>query len=278
MKVKVHTKFILFLWLMLAGGVACSNENNENSSLLMETDLGNVTIKLYDDTPEHRDNIIKLAKKGYYDGVLFHRVINDFMVQTGDPNSKEAKAGARLGNGGPNYTIPAEIIYPKYIHKRGAVCAARMGDDVNPEKRSSGSQFYIVTGRLFNEDAMNLLQMGRKNKACEVVFSELMRKHRDEFLKMNQENDSIGMIVLRDTLVAQTERMVNPKDYQFTPEELKAYTTVGGAPHLDGEYTVFGEVTEGMDVIEQIEQTETGEFDRPLKDIRIKKITVLKNK
>lgn len=185
--------------------------------IVMETSLGNIELLLYDDTPIHRDNMIGLIKQGFYDGQLFHRVINNFMIQGGDPHSKGAEKGQRLGTGGPGYTIEAEI-RSNHFHKKGALAAARKGDAANPEKRSSGSQFYIVQGQVLNEAQLTSLQ----------------------------------------------SRSVHDP---FTPEEIEAYTTIGGTPHLDDGYTVFGEVISGLDVVDAIAAMPTDNSDRPLDDI-----------
>ena len=193
--------------------------------------MGNIVVRLYDDTPRHRDNFVKLAQDGTYDGTLFHRVIKDFMIQAGDPTSKDAPQGKALGTGDVGYTIPAEFVYPKYFHKRGALSAARQSDQVNPKKESSGCQFYIVTGKVMR---------------------------------------------LQDELIAQAEAEVDQlPPFTFTPEQREAYTTVGGAPHLDGEYTVFGEVEEGMDVVDKIQRVKTDRRDRPTDDVRIIKVELL---
>lgn len=250
--------------------------SNKNTTLLIETDLGNMKAILYDDTPQHRDNIIKLVKKGYYDGQLFHRVIKDFMVQTGDPKSKSAEKGERLGDGGPGYTIPAEIVYPKHFHKKGALCAARMGDDVNPEKSSSGSQFYIVTGSMQNDYTLDVLVMTRMKLKKEEVFGKLVRANKDAFVKLSAALDTTAIKVLQDSLIGLTEKELKKYPFDITPEQKQAYCSVGGSPHLDGNYTVFGEIIEGLDVVDKIQQVETSEFDRPVKDIRIIKISILK--
>ncbi len=200
------------------------NEKEPNLNLdkmkkvIISTRLGDIKIALYNETPLHRDNFIKLAKQGFYDSLLFHRVIRDFMIQGGDPVSKNAKAGQPLGMGGPGYTIPAEIL-PQFIHKKGAIAAARQGDQVNPKKESSGSQFYIVQGSVVDENQLlNFTQMtGRK----------------------------------------------------YNAEELTIYKTIGGTPHLDGGYTVFGEVYEGLDVIDKIAAVSTDGQNRPFEDIRM---------
>lgn len=184
----------------------------------IQTDYGSITLVLYDDTPLHRENFIKLSQDGFYDGQVFHRLIKNFMIQGGDPNSKNAARGELLGQGGPGYTIPAEI-NPKYFHKKGALAAARKGDNVNPAKESSGSQFYIIQGTVLTKAQLDLM----------------------------------------------VERNMHKR---FTEEETEIYTTLGGSPHLDGAYTVFGEVIEGMDVLEKLMNMPVDAYDRPLTDIR----------
>lgn len=250
--------------------------SNNNTKLLIETDLGNMKAILYDDTPQHRDNMIKLVKKGYYDGQLFHRVIKDFMIQTGDPQSKNAKKGERLGDGGPGYTIPAEIVFPKHFHKKGALCAARKGDDINPEKSSSGSQFYIVSGTMQNDYTLDVLVMTRMKQKHEEIFGKYVRANKEKFVKLSITNDTVAIKALQDSLIDLTEKELEKYPFEITPEQKQAYSSVGGSPHLDGNYTVFGEIFEGLDVLDKIQQAETSEFDRPLKDIRIIKISILK--
>ena len=194
-----------------------------NSMILMQTTLGDIKIKLYEDTPCHSENFIKLVKSGFYDGLLFHRVIEGFMIQGGDPDSKDAPVGKHLGAGGPGYTLPAEIL-PKYFHKKGALAAARLGDQGNPMRRSSGSQFYIVQGKVVPE-------------------SELKAYSRYGFV--------------------------------FSDEQIKTYSTIGGTPTLDAQYTVFGEVVEGLDVIDKIAKVEKDKSDRPVEDVKIIKATII---
>lgn len=236
------------------------------------TTAGNIKIRLYDDTPQHRDNFIKLAKEGYYDGVLFHRVINDFMVQTGDPESKNAEKGVMLGSGGPGYTLPAEIVYPKHYHKFGALAAARTGDEMNPERRSSGSQFYIVTGKKYIPQQLSRMEEMSVQKQLQAYFMDLQRQHMDTIKQLRLAKDSVGLENLRQELIKETEANVKP--VTMTEEQVRDYTTIGGTPHLDGQYTVFGEVLEGMDVVEKIQKAETDGRDRPVEDIRILSIKV----
>lgn len=202
-----------------------NNNTQEMTKVLLKTTLGDITIALYDDTPAHRDNFHKLVNDKFYDGVLFHRIIKGFMIQGGDPDSKTAKPGQRLGSGDVGYTIPAEFV-PAHFHKRGAVCAARMGDNVNPQKASSGCQFYIVDGTVYDNDKLNMIAQ-RTGKT-------------------------------------------------FSPEQVRAYTTIGGAPFLDGDYTVFGEVINGMEVVDKIASQQKDGADRPLEDIKIISATMLR--
>lgn len=233
----------------------------------LKTTLGDIYVDLYNDTPLHHDNFLKLVGEGFYDGVLFHRVIDNFMVQTGDPSSKEAGAGQRLGGGDPGYTIEAEIDYPHHYHKYGALAAARTGDNVNPEKRSSGSQFYIVTGNKYSERQLEAMDEKRISQEMQSYFQNLALQYRDSIQNMQRSGDEQGLEALRQKLVKETEENVKPSPL---PENIKAdYVEKGGTPHLDGGYTVFGEVIKGMDVVEKIQKAETDGSDRPKEDIRI---------
>jgi peptidyl-prolyl cis-trans isomerase B (cyclophilin B) len=207
------------------GSVNTKNMLNAQT-ILLETSKGNIKISLSDKTPLHRDNFIKLVNEGYYDGLLFHRIIAGFMIQTGDPDSKNSKPGQPLGMGGPSYTIPAEFS-PELFHKKGAVAAARKGDAVNPEKRSSGSQFYIVQGNKLTSQQLS----GMEDNSQHIPFSPVQRE---------------------------------------------IYTTVGGTPHLDGAYTVFGEVIEGLDIVDSIANAPTSQGNRPVTDIKIIRASVIK--
>lgn len=210
--------FIFNVFLLVFITVWSQDSNYKNGrAILIGTTLGDIELVLYDDTPLHRDNMLKLIEEGYYDGQLFHRVIQNFMIQGGDPHSAGAPKGQRLGTGGPGYKVSAEI-HEHHFHKKGALAAARQGDAVNPAKESSGSQFYIVDGQVFNQEQLMLMQSSGKHAP-------------------------------------------------FTKEQFDAYTTVGGAPHLDGAYTVFGEVTSGFDVIDSIASIKTDNYDRPVDDI-----------
>lgn len=252
------------------------SEQTDGVLVELKTTMGDIIVNLYNDTPLHRDNFLKLVKDGYYDGLLFHRVIDSFMIQTGDPDSKGAPAGKMLGSGGPSYTIEAEIDYPKHYNKYGALAAARTGDQVNPERRSSGSQFYIVTGRKVSEQQIASLEMQQHQQALQNYFQKLVVEKQDSIQALQRADDREGLEALRQELIRETEANVSS---QVLPENIKKdYIEKGGAPHLDGAYTVFGEVVEGMDVVEKIQKVETDSHDRPKEDVKIISARVLSDK
>ena len=234
----------------------------------IQTMLGDIVVRLYDETPIHRDNFIKLAKEGYYDGTLFHRVIKDFMIQGGDPDSKGAPAGKMLGVGGPDYTLEAEI-KDGLFHKRGALAAARQGDQVNPKRRSSGSQFYIVWGQVYNEGQLRQFSKQLKMQRIQDIFNQLAAARKAEIMQMRRERNRAGLQELQDQLAAEAEKQA--AGYTgLSEEQQRIYSTVGGTPHLDGQYTVFGEVEQGLDVVEMIQSSATGRGDRPIDDIEMR--------
>ncbi len=272
---------VVLLTILVCGFVACKSDKkakdmSEETKLKIETTAGDIVVKLYNETPQHRDNFIKLAENGTYEGTLFHRVIKDFMIQAGDPDSKNASKGQMLGAGDVGYTIPAEFVYPKYFHKKGALSAARQGDNVNPQKASSGCQFYIVTGKVYSDSALLSMEQQMNQMRFNNLFNTLASKHAKDIYKMRKAGDQEGLMNLQDTLIAQVEKqLAGQPEFHFTPEQVKAYTTVGGTPHLDGEYTVFGEVLEGMDVVDKIQRVKTDRNDRPEEDVKIIKVEVL---
>ena len=277
----MKTKQLLMLGFLAIVLVACgakskkTNEMGKRTQVKIETTQGDILVELYNETPQHRDNFIKLAKQGTYDNTLFHRVIKEFMIQAGDPDSKEANDSASLGSGDVGYTIPAEIV-PQFYHKKGALAAARMGDEVNPKKESSGCQFYIVTGRKFREAQLLDMVARQNNQRVKAIFNQLQGKHAKEYFKLRKAQDKQGLIALQDSLEAQAYELAKQQETPgFTPEQMTAYTTIGGAPHLDGEYTIFGQVLEGIETVEKIEAAKTGRADRPVENIRILKMTVL---
>lgn len=247
----------------------------EMTKVELKTSLGDIVVGLYKETPKHHDNFVKLVKEGYYNGVLFHRVINDFMIQTGDGNSKTAKPGQMLGTGDPGYTVEAEFVYPKFFHKRGALAAARTADQVNPERRSSGSQFYIVTGKVYNEQQIMQMEHQMNQMNLQSIFQAKAAANQKEIMRLRMARDTAGTEALRQRLIAETEAEAAKNPVKLTEEQRAAYTTVGGTPHLDNQYTVFGEVLEGMDVVAKIEGVATDRNDRPTEDIKIISATVI---
>lgn len=242
----------------------------------LTTTEGKIVLLLYGDTPNHTENFVKLVNDGFYNGLLFHRVINDFMIQGGDPDSRETQPGKMLGAGDVGYTIDAEFVYPKHFHKRGAVAAAREGDGVNPHKKSSGCQFYIVTGRQFTPAQLDQMDARRVQQQKQTVFNSLALAHRDSIMSMRRSKDLAGLQQLQDSLIAEMEQKVKAAPDTLTAEQRQVYSTVGGTPHLDGSYTVYGEVIEGMDVVDRIQKVETDANDRPTTDVKILSARVLK--
>jgi len=236
----------------------------------LETEYGNVIIKLYNETPLHRDNFVKLVKDGFYDSLLFHRVIKYFMIQGGDPLSKNADSVVQLGNGDMGYKIPAEF-NPKLFHKKGALAAAR---DNNPEKASSGCQFYIVQGKTLSvqelESVMNNKNLAKKQELLYKFYqSDSIQKAVGEIQALGDKDKLKSYI---EKLQVTVDSLYNKgQQYTYTPMQVKAYLEDGGTPHLDGDYTVFGEVVSGLDVVDKIAAVTTRSSDaRPLKDVRMK--------
>ena len=230
--------------------------------------MGDITVRLYDETPLHRDNFLKLVSNRFFDGTLFHRVIKDFMIQGGDPESKGAPAGKSLGSGGPGYNVPAEIKPATLFHKRGALSAARLGDEVNPAKESSGSQFYIVWGKVYKAAELKQLEHQMKMQQEQNIFNTLAAEHREEIMNLRRNRDRNGLMALQDKLAKMAvEKSKEQGTPTFTPEQVEAYTTLGGTPFLDGGYTVFGEVEEGLEIVEAIQNVETLMGDRPKTDV-----------
>lgn len=249
-----------------------TEENSVNKSFIIHTEYGEMKGILYNETPLHRENFIKLVEQNFYDSLLFHRVIKSFMIQGGDPDSKNAVKGKQLGNGGPGYTVPAEF-NPKFIHKKGALSAARMGDQMNPKKESSGSQFYVVQGVVY--DSTRLVGMEQK------LSSRKISKHINDFVllpsnaKLKAELDSLqaardnkGLQALWEKTKLEAESHYKAAgNIGFSELQKTIYSTIGGTPHLDGDYTVFGEITEGLNIIDSIANVKGDKSNRPLEDV-----------
>ena len=281
MKYKLIALILMAATINSCGGGSSQNAKAQSAEsetkVLIKTTAGDITIKLYNETPQHRDNFIKLVQENYYDSILFHRVIRDFMVQAGDPESKTAEKYAQLGAGGPGYNIPAEFVYPKYFHKRGALSAARQADQVNPERQSSGSQFYIVTGKSYSKYDLQDLEKQIDGQQGQTVFNLLCGQNRELIMNLQMSEDTDSLMRLQDQLIAQTEKILKEQGpFKFSKEQVEAYTSVGGAPFLDNQYTVFGEVVDGMKVVDKIERAGTDVNDRPIKDIRIITMEIIK--
>ena len=245
--------------------------------VVMDTTLGKITLKLYNDTPQHRDNFIKLAKAGQYEGLLFHRVIKDFMIQGGDVTSKDAPMNKQLGAGDLGYTIPAEFIYPKYYHKKGALCAARTGDEVNPQKASSASQFYIVTGKKYSETELGQMEKQLESRLKQSIFNRLQTEYKPKIMELYRSGNKEELAILRDILIGKTELEAEKrKEEAKIPANLReTYKTIGGVPFLDNQYTVYGEVIEGLEIVDAIQQVKTNRQDRPTENIVIKSVVVM---
>jgi cyclophilin family peptidyl-prolyl cis-trans isomerase len=254
---------LLVLTLLMTGGLsACCFSQDSTRLVLIETSYGNIKLKLYNETPLHRDNFIKLIEKKFYDSLLFHRVIQGFMIQGGDPDSRNS--------------LPPEF-HPELFHKRGALAAARNPDEQNPGQESSGCQFYIVQGKVFTDSLLTavteprITRMKAFNKVCRSEkLKDLLQliEKRDKFREEGNTDSMKTVNIKIDKLTEAEMRGITP--YRFSQEQRKVYTTLGGAPHLDGSYTVFGEVAEGMDVVDKIAAVPRDENNRPMKDVRMK--------
>lgn len=252
--------------------VACQQKlelGKKNRIVEIQTEYGDIKIKLYDNTPLHRDNFVKLAHSGFFDGILFHRVIDGFMIQGGDPDSKTAKPGQRLGEGGPGYQVEAEF-RPELIHKKGVIAAAREGDDVNPEKKSAGSQFYLAQGRIYTHAGLDSLLLQLNGRLKSNIYNDLQKNHAEKLMEYQSSGDIEKMTELVDNIQAELDSIFEVKKNTFSQAQIDAYTSVGGIPHLDGNYTVFGEVIEGIDIIDSIAKVDRDEFDRPIEDVKMK--------
>ncbi|HOI26566.1 MAG TPA: peptidylprolyl isomerase [Paludibacteraceae bacterium] len=263
---------LLSIFLIAIFMTASAQNAEKEPVVLLTTEYGQMKIKLYNDTPKHRDNFLKLVKDSFYNGLLFHRVIKDFMIQGGDPDSKGAPASKQLGAGDVGYTVPAEFVYPKHYHKKGALAAARQGDQVNPEKRSSGCQFYIVQGKTMSDAELDRMEKGMLNKQKEARFYEIVRTKNDEIKNLRVLRDTAGLQALQNSIVAQLEdEFAKQTDLPKLSAEMKNdYKTLGGTPFLDNDYTVFGEVIEGLEVIDKIAAVKTRSGDRPEVDLKMK--------
>ena len=266
----------LLLMCLLGQCLVLNAQTLSKETIVIETSLGTMKLKLYEETPLHKANFIKLVKQKFYDSLLFHRVINNFMIQGGDPDSKTANDTAMLGMSDVGYWLPAEF-NKKIYHKKGRLCAAREGDDVNPKKESSGCQFYIVMGKIYDSLALRKAEIRVNREVVSKInytaaFGGKSAALKKQYFRLLYENKE-------DSLKYYARQLTDPysiKEYNITPhytfskEQKKTYGTIGGTPHLDNNYTIFGEVTEGLEVIDKIAAAKTDKRDRPLENIRMK--------
>lgn len=264
-------KNTLIVAVLLIALAACTSKPKP-TLVSISTPYGEIIVQLYDSTVKHKENFVKLAEAGYFNGTLFHRVIREFMIQGGDPTSRNAKPGVLLGDGDTNYTIPFEYV-PSYLHKRGAFAAARESDDVNPQKASSASQFYIVQGKVFTNDELDAVELKVERRTKQYIMMDLLKKDGKEdelkaFKQMVAERDTANIRkVVEKYHDAVEAAYMRTTPFKLTEEQRRVYTTIGGTPHLDGAYTVFGEVVSGMDIVDKIADVKTDTNDRPLKNI-----------
>jgi cyclophilin family peptidyl-prolyl cis-trans isomerase len=263
----------LYIPLILLLTISCtSNQNNEYSTVLIKTTSGDIKIKLYDDTPKHRDNFIRLVNSGFYNDITFHRVIKDFMIQTGDPQFKSLN-GTDLADSLRSYTIPSEIL-SKYYHKKGAVAAARQGNDINPFMRSSGTQFYIVEGTKYAESELNIAEQQINNNIKQVRFSQYIREVSDS---LNATGKTVNPSQIEEIASSKMlSFLMTYQNYHISREQRDSYIKAGGTPRLDATYTVFGEVIEGLNVVDNISSVSTDSHDKPFNDIKIINMKILK--
>jgi cyclophilin family peptidyl-prolyl cis-trans isomerase len=263
------TFFIVSAMFALVISCGGTSKKPDETIVSIKTDFGEIKLKLYDDTPKHKENFVKLVNEGFYNDLLFHRVIKNFMIQGGDPNSRNSEPTTQLGSGGPGYTIPAEI-NPKHFHKKGALAAARLGTK-NPEKNSSGSQFYIVQGEVFRPGQLDTLELSINLQRKDLIMREHFQASVYKFAEFKEENDKerYNKLVTQIRVEADSIYNARPK-FILSKEQRDVYTTVGGYPSLDGEYTVFGEVVEGFDVIDKIAAVKTNGANQPEVNVKMK--------
>jgi peptidylprolyl isomerase len=269
------------LLVSLTSATKLEPPKQKETKVLIHTTKGDIIVKLYNETPLTRDNFIKLVKQKFYDSTLFHRVIQGFMIQGGDPDSRHAAPGVMLGNGDVGYTVPAEI-EPDLFHKKGALACARTGDNVNPSKASSGCQFYIAQGKVYKDSELNMMEDRMNMGLKQQIFTTIIDKPenaglKQRFMTYQQQSNIDSLRALAATIEPQIDSIYakTPK-FTYSPEQRKAYTTIGGVPHLDGQYTVFGEVIQGLNIVDSIAAVKTGQGDRPVQDVRILSMKIVK--
>ena len=259
---------VLFCGILIFSFFACNK--NEEPIIAFTTTVGEFRVKLYKETPQHRDNFLKLVDEGYFNGLIFHKSIPHLLIETGDPNSKKASRNRILGTGGPGYSIPSEINYPQFFHKKGVLTAGRLLGNDTETKASSGSVFGIVSGKVYTSTALDTIELEAYQRKLDIAWQVLIAKNREKITAISLRGDTERLKAFQDSLVLQAEKyMESEKLFLFTPEQRKAYTTVGGAPHLDNEHSIFGEIVSGIEIIDSIAAIPVDINARPMQDIRI---------
>ncbi len=263
------------LYVLLVTLLSSCNEKKTATEVLIETSMGDIRVELFDDTPQHRDNFIRLAREGVFDDIMWHRIVPELMIQTGDPTLKPGNRPVTADTSALHYTVPQEIRFPRYIHRRGMVAAARQPDDKNPTKASSPTQWYIVTGEKYTTESLANFYQTLYQEAVNAHWRRLQDQHAVRLSQLEQRNKD-AYYELQDSILSVAEAAVAARPPRpFNEQQKRAYTTEGGCPHLDGEYTIFGQVVEGMNVVERIASTPTDERERPLRPVYIRRVTVL---
>ncbi len=284
-------KKILLFFMFITMGIAGCAEHGNDAMVLIETKYGNIKLRLYDKTPAHKENFLKIVDEGVLDSTLFHRVIKNFMIQGGDPDSKNAPQGKMLGEGDLGYSLPAEFNFPEYYHKKGALAAAREPDNVNPQKRSSACQFYIVQGEIFDDGDLTKIENRTKEMKRRAIFNQLLEQYNDSLNVLQSQKKEQQVLALQQKIMTEVSEIYEQNPFSIPDDIKEVYKTIGGTPFLDGNYTVFGEVVEsknlwekiqslfgkkfGLEVVDRIAHVEIDKNDRPLEDIQMK-VKVLK--
>lgn len=266
----MRMKLILLLFCVLMVTIPSAAQVKERL-IVISTNLGDIKCKLYNDTPLHRDKFIQEAANGFYNGTLFYRVIKNFLIQGGSKDTKNAKPGQRIGYGDPAFTVPDEIL-PNHIHKKGALCAPRQPDEINPFKQSDISQFFIIQGKVYRSGELDTMELARNLPIQKEIQQRLMTPQvTAQLQKLKEEKKVEEFRAIANPIKEQmeAEMRLHPGRLKFTPEQRKAFTTIGGYPDLDGKYTIFGEVVSGFEVIDKIANLKTDTNNRPLMDVRL---------
>ena len=270
----INMKRIVCGMLVAAMVTACS-KGTKGTQVLIETSMGDIKVELFDDTPQHRDNFVRLAREGVFDDIMWHRIVPELMIQTGDPTLKPGNRPVTADTSALHYTVPQEIRFPRYIHRRGMLAAARQPDDKNPTKASSPTQWYIVTGEKYTAETLASFYQTLYQQAVNAHWRKLQDRYSAR-LEQLERKDKERYYELQDSILSVAEAAVAARPPRpFNEQQKRVYTSEGGCPHLDGEYTIFGQVIEGMAVVDRIASVPTDDRERPTRSVYIKRVTVL---